>query len=64
MFLAFVFCVALARWANKAPCRVLRRCMEAASSQALANMFWAHAQLRNVGLGLVRGAFGVSGLAR
>jgi hypothetical protein len=26
------------------------RCMEAASSQALANMFWAHARLRKVSL--------------
>jgi hypothetical protein len=40
------------------------RCMEAASSQALANMFWAHARLRKVGLGLLCGAFGVSGFTR
>jgi hypothetical protein len=40
------------------------RCMEAASSQALANMFWAHARQRKVGLGL--GLWGVwgSGFAR
>jgi hypothetical protein len=47
---------------NIARSGVLRRCMEAASSQALANMFWAHARLWKVGIGFVCEAYGVAAL--